>query len=76
MKSIYCCIDNVAVRHGVFVGEWLFVFPLCGLFLSLFCNYNVAVAAKEGKEESTLQGWWQQFRERRHDADDTWMTCK
>ena len=20
--------------------------------------------------------WWQQFRERRHDAHDTWMTCK
>ena len=25
--------------HGVFVGEWLFVFPLCGFSLSLFCNY-------------------------------------
>ena len=24
--------------HGVFVGEWLFVFPLCGFSLSLFCN--------------------------------------
>ena len=23
----------------VFVGEWLFVFPLCGFSLSLFCNY-------------------------------------
>ena len=26
--------------HGVFVGEWLFVFPLCGFSLSLFCNYT------------------------------------
>ena len=26
--------------HGVFVGEWLFVFPLCGFSLSLFCNYK------------------------------------
>ena len=25
--------------HGVFVGEWLFVFPLCDFSLSLFCNY-------------------------------------
>ena len=25
--------------HGVFVGAWLFVFPLCGFSLSLFCNY-------------------------------------
>ena len=27
--------------HGVFVGEWLFVFPLCGFSLSLFCNYGL-----------------------------------
>ena len=26
--------------HGVSVGEWLFVFPLCGFSLSLFCNYR------------------------------------
>ena len=26
--------------HGVFVGDWLFVFPLCGFSLSLFCNYT------------------------------------
>ena len=26
--------------HGVFVGEWHFVFPLCGFSLSLFCNYR------------------------------------
>ena len=25
--------------HGVFVGDWLFVFPLCGFSQSLFCNY-------------------------------------
>ena len=25
--------------HGVFVVDWLFVFPLCGFSLSLFCNY-------------------------------------
>ena len=24
--------------HGVFVVDWLFVFPLCGFSLSLFCN--------------------------------------
>ena len=32
--------------HGVFVGEWLFVFPLCGLSLSLFCNYPFAVPVR------------------------------
>ena len=26
--------------HGVSVGDWLFVFPLCGFSLSLFCNYQ------------------------------------
>ena len=26
--------------HGVFVGDWLFVFPLCGFSLSLFYNYR------------------------------------
>ena len=25
--------------HGVFVGEWIFVLPLCGFSLSLFCSY-------------------------------------
>ena len=25
-----------------FVGDWLFVFPLCGFSLSLFCNYTLA----------------------------------
>ena len=27
------------VNRRVFVGECLFVFPLCGFSLSLFCNY-------------------------------------
>ena len=27
--------------HGVSVGDWLFVFPLCGFSLSLFCNYRL-----------------------------------
>ena len=44
--------------HGVFVGEWLFVFPLCGFSLSLFCNYwyaersvsrLVVIAAESGR---------------------------
>ena len=25
--------------RGVLVGAWLFVFPLCGFSISLFCNY-------------------------------------
>ena len=25
--------------HGVFVGDWLFVSPLCGFSLPLFCNH-------------------------------------
>ena len=32
--------------HGVFVGEWLFVFPLCGFSLSLFCNSFMRPAVK------------------------------
>ena len=28
--------------HGAFVVDWLFVFPLCGFSLSLFCNYKFA----------------------------------
>ena len=30
--------------HGVFVGDWIFDFPLCGFSLSLFCNYLVWVS--------------------------------
>ena len=33
--------------HGVFVGDWLFVFPLCGFSLSLFCNYLIRVISRE-----------------------------
>ena len=32
-------VPHFETLHGVFVGEWLFVFPLCGFSLSLFCNY-------------------------------------
>ena len=28
-------------NHGVSVRDWLFVFPLCGFSLSLFCNSNL-----------------------------------
>ena len=31
--------------HGVFLGEWLFVFPLCGFSLSLFCDFMRRVGA-------------------------------
>ena len=50
-ESCVCTMSWAAVRiamagwlHGVFVGEWLFVFPLCGFSLSLFCNYHVTPA--------------------------------
>ena len=36
--------------HGVFVGDWHFVFPLCGFSLSLFCNYIRVVVGYEGPE--------------------------
>ena len=32
--------------HGVLVGDWLFVFPLCGFSLSLFCNYSSCSAQR------------------------------
>ena len=31
--------------HGVFLGDWLSVFPLCGFSLSLFCYYVAACAS-------------------------------
>ena len=37
--------------HGVFVGEWPFVFPLCGFSLSLFCNYCKGRGEGGGGEE-------------------------
>ena len=44
MCWVCACVTIVTIAmagwlHGVFVGEWLFVFPLCGFSLSLFCNY-------------------------------------
>ena len=47
----YACIRHLCLcsdanahcsLHGVFVVDWLFVFPLCGFSLSLFCNYTAA----------------------------------
>ena len=38
MHSIRMRIAMAGWLHGVFVGDWLFVFPLCGFSLSLFCN--------------------------------------
>ena len=40
--------------HGVFVGEWLFVFPLCGFSLSLFCNYNCIATHSSDRRVLTL----------------------
>ena len=47
---VVCCVcaesgvcenrDGWLVAWG-FVGDWLFVFPLCGFSLSLFCNYRI-----------------------------------
>ena len=43
--------------HGVFVGEWLFVFPLCGFSLSLFCNYHGGyLCPGMGTIQSLLEG--------------------
>ena len=40
---------------GVFVGEWLFVFPLCGFSLSLFCDYaEVAAACQKNETQSNI----------------------
>ena len=39
--------------HGVFVGDWLFVFPLCGFSLSLFCNL-VAIATYTRRTRARL----------------------
>ena len=40
--------------HGVFVGEWPFVFPLCGFSLSLFCNYSHDTYVLAGQTGCTL----------------------
>ena len=44
--------------HGVFVGDWLFVFPLCGFSLSLFCNYTVGgrLVLCKGEQEDLGMG--------------------
>ena len=39
--------------HGVFVVDWLFVFPLCGFSLSLFCNYNTHVPTATSSADLT-----------------------
>ena len=41
--------------HGVFVGDWLFVFPLCGFSLSLFCNYFSSLDLTSGYHQLGLQ---------------------
>ena len=33
-------VEERTSTHGVYVGDWLFVFPMCGFSLSLFCNYQ------------------------------------
>ena len=47
--------------HGDFVGEWLFVFPLCGFSLSLFCNHTTAMAppVHRAPQLSALELAWQ-----------------
>ena len=41
--------------HGVFVGDWLFVFPLCGFSLSLFCNHVPTTHLIHGRPRATAQ---------------------
>ena len=43
--------------HGVFVGDWLFVFSLCGFSLSLFCNYfRESVACSNAQSSAGAAG--------------------
>ena len=44
-----CMPAYVHTYTGRFVGEWLFVFPLCGFSLSLFCNYTGRSTSTSGK---------------------------
>ena len=37
------------------VGDWLFVFPLCGFSLSLFCNYAPCVTLVLHDNQSCIQ---------------------
>ena len=32
--------NHQQTNHATTMGDWLFVFPLCGFSLSLFCNYH------------------------------------
>ena len=41
--------------HGVFVVDWLFVFPLCGFSLSLFCNYQFACKRERRSDAGGMQ---------------------
>ena len=40
--------------NGVFVGDWLFVFPLCGFSLSLCCNHLVMTLSGVGGDGGFL----------------------
>ena len=52
--------------HGVFVVDWLFVFPLCVFSVSLFCNWYAngsAIVRCEGRSRSNTtcrikRGWF------------------
>ena len=48
--------NNNKRLHGVSVGEWLFLFPLCGFSLSLFCNYNNNKTKKNRASRQTQAG--------------------
>ena len=41
---------------GFFVVDWLFVFPLCGFSLSLFCNYEAATVRRSMLQVLILGG--------------------
>ena len=44
-QQLHCPAHKCTLGNGVFVGDWLFVLPLCGFSLSLFCNYPWECAA-------------------------------
>ena len=56
--------------HGVFVGEWLFVFPLCGFSLSLFCNYLTAPASATAETHARVR-----CRPAQHANARVWSGC-
>ena len=47
---------RTSVTDFVSVGDWLFVFPLCGFSLSLFCHYFVSVTTPRQLQESVTTG--------------------